>query len=71
MISSKHECVFIRDLSDSTLRTIFDAWWALINVGPNDPIAGNNSGLESSWGVYLHSGIEETRHPGIKCIVPH
>jgi len=32
MISSKNECVFIRDLSDLTLQIIFDALWASMNV---------------------------------------
>jgi len=39
MISSKNECVFIRDLSDPTLQIIFDAWWASMNVGSKRPIA--------------------------------
>jgi hypothetical protein len=40
----KNKCVFIGDLSDLTLRIIFDAWEASMNVGLKLPIAWNNSG---------------------------
>jgi hypothetical protein len=43
MISSKNEGVLIRDFSDLTLETIFDAWWASINEGSKRAIAWNNS----------------------------
>jgi hypothetical protein len=43
MIPSKNERVFIRDLSNLTLKIIFDAWWASINVGSKRPIAWKNS----------------------------
>jgi len=49
MISSKNECVFIRDLSDLTLQIIFDAWWASMNVGSKRPIAWKNSRHAPSW----------------------
>jgi len=39
MISSKNECIFIRDLSDLTLQIIFYAWWASKNVGSKRRIA--------------------------------
>jgi len=71
MISSKNECVFIRDLSDLTLQIIFDAWWASMNVGSKRPIACNNSTHAPSWRFYLHCGIGETGSPGIICIVCH
>jgi len=71
LISSKNECVFIRDLSDLTLQIIFDAWWASMNVGSKRPIVRNNSRHAPSWQVYLHCGIEETGSPGIICILCH
>jgi len=71
MISSKDECVFIRDLSDLTLQFIFDAWWASMNVDSKRPIAWNKSRHAPSWRFYLHCGIEETGSPGIICIVCH
>jgi hypothetical protein len=71
VISSKNERVFIHDLSDLTLKIIFDAWWASINVGSKGPIAWNNTRHVPSWRFYLHSGIEETGSPGIICIVCH
>jgi len=42
MISSKNDCVFIRDLSDLILKVIFDTWWAFMNVGSKHSIAWNN-----------------------------
>jgi len=71
MISSKNECVFIRDLSDLTLQMIFDAWWASMNEGLKRPIAWNNSRHVPSWRFYLHCGIEKTGSPGIICIICH
>ena len=71
MLSSKHERVFIRDLSDLTLQIIIDAWWASMNVGSKRPIAWNNSRHAPSWRFYLHCGIEESGSPGIICIVCH
>jgi len=71
MISSKNECVIIRDLSDLTLQIIFDAWWASMNVGSKRPVAWKNSRHAPSWRFYLHCGIEETGSPGIIYIVCH
>jgi hypothetical protein len=71
MISSKNEHIFIRDLSDLTSQTIFDAWWASMNFGSKQTIAWNNSRLAPSWRLYLHCGIEETGCPGIVCIICH
>jgi hypothetical protein len=71
MISSKNECVFIRDLRDLTLQIIFDAWWASMNVGSKRPIAWKNSRHTPSWRFYFHCGIEETGSPGIICILCH
>jgi len=71
MISSKNERVFIRDLSDLTLKIIFDAWWASMNVGSRRPIAWKNCRHAPSWRFYLHCGIQETGSPGIICIVCH
>jgi hypothetical protein len=71
MMSSKNEHVLIRDLSDLTLQIIFDAWWASMNVDSKQPITWNNSRHAPSWRFYLHCGIEETRSPGIICIICH
>jgi hypothetical protein len=71
MITSKHERVFICNLSDLTLQIISDAWWASVNVGEKRPIACKNSRHAPSWQFYLHCGIEETGSPGIICIVCH
>ena len=71
MISSQHEHVFIRDLSELTLQMIFDAWWASMNVGSKRPIAWNNSRHAPSWGFYLHCRVEETGSPSIIGIVCH
>jgi len=71
MISSKNERGFIRDLSDITLRIIFDAWWASMNVGSKRPVACNASTHALLWRLYLHCGIEESGSPGIICILCH
>jgi hypothetical protein len=71
MISSKNECVFIRDLSDLTLQIIFDAWWASMNKGSKWPIDWNKFRHALSWRFYLHCGIEATSSPAIICIVCH
>jgi len=71
MISSKNECVCICDLSNFTLKMIFDAWWASMNEGSKRLIAGNNSRHALSWQFYLPCGMEETGGPGIICIVCH
>jgi len=71
MISSKNERVFIRDLSNLTLKIIFDAWWASMNVGSEQPIAWNDSRHGPLWWFYLHCGIEDTGSPGNICIVCH
>ena len=49
MISSKHEYVFIFDLSHLTLQIIFDAWRASINVGSKHSIAWHNSRDAPLW----------------------
>jgi len=69
MISSKNEHVFIHDLRDLTLQSIFDAWWASMNVGSNRPIAWNDSRHALLWRFYLHRGIKVTGSAGIICIV--
>jgi hypothetical protein len=69
MICSKNERVFIRDLSDLTLQTIFDTRWASMNVGSKRPIGWNNSRHAPLWRFYFHCGIDETGCPGIICIV--
>jgi len=71
IISSKNECVFIRDLSDLTLQIIFDAWWDSMHVGSNRLIAWNNSRPAPLWRFYLHRGMEENGSSGIICIVCH
>jgi hypothetical protein len=69
VISSKNECVFIRDLGVLTVHMIFDARWASMNVGLKWPIAWNNSRHVPLGQFYLHCGSEETRSPCIVCIV--
>jgi hypothetical protein len=71
MISSKNECVFIRDLSDLKLQNISDAWWASMNEGSKRPIAWNNSRHAPSWQFYLHCRIAETGSPDIIYVVCH
>jgi hypothetical protein len=71
MITSKHEHVFIRDLSDLTLQIFFNACWASMNIGLKWPIAWNNSRHAPSWRFYLHCGMAENGSPGIICIVCH
>jgi hypothetical protein len=71
MISSKNERVFILDLSDLILQTIFDACWASITVGSKHPFAWNHSRHPSGEQYKLHLGIEETGSPEIICIVCH
>jgi len=71
MISCEDECFFIWDLSNLTLQIIFDAWWASMNVGSKHPIALDNSRHAPWWRFHLHCGIEDSRSPGILCIVCH
>jgi hypothetical protein len=71
MISSNNDHVCIRDLSDHTFQSIFDEWWASMNVVPKHPVAWNNSGHASSWRFYLHCGMDETGTPGIIRIICH
>jgi len=71
MISSKNEHVIIRDLSGLTLKIIFDAWWASMNIGSKRPIAWNNSRHVPSWRFYSHCGMAENGNPGVICIVCH
>ena len=54
MISCKNIHVFVRDLSDLTLQMVFDAWWASMNVGLQQPITWRNSRHAPSWHCYLH-----------------
>jgi hypothetical protein len=42
MISSKTQCVFIRDLSYITLQIIFDGLWAAMDLGSNRPFGWDN-----------------------------
>ena len=69
MISCKNEQVVIRDLRDLTLPSIFDAWWASLNVASKRPIDWNTSRHASLWRFYLHHGIEVTGSPGILFII--
>jgi hypothetical protein len=71
MISSNNEHVCICDLSDHTFQSIFDEWWASMNVDPKHPVAWTNSGHASSWRFYLHCGMDETGTPGIIRIIYH
>jgi len=41
--------VFIHDLSDITLKIIFDAWWASMFESLNRSIAWNDFRHASSW----------------------
>jgi hypothetical protein len=69
MITSTNEPVFIGNLSDLTLKIIFDAEWDPMNVGSKRPIAWNHSRHAPWWLFYLHCGIATTGSPGIICIV--
>jgi len=69
MISSKDEHDSIRDLSNLTLQTMFDAWWGSMNVDSKILIAWNTSRHAPSWRFYLHCVIEETGSPGIICTI--
>jgi len=69
VISSKNECVFIHELNNLTLQSIFDAWWASMNIGSKRSISWNNYRHAPSWRFYLHCGIEETHSRGIIWIV--
>jgi len=69
MISSKHEHVIIRDLSNLTLQIIFNAWWASMNVGSKQHTPWNESRHGPLWWLYIHCGIEETGSPGMITIV--
>jgi len=71
MISSKDECVSIRDLSNIPSQNVIDASWLSMNVGSKLRMAWNHSRPEPAWRLYLHCGIEETTSPGIICIVCH
>jgi len=71
MIPSKYQCVFICDLSNLTLQTIFDAGWALKNVGSKQPIAWNTSSHTPSWRFYSHCRIEQPGSPGKISIICH
>ena len=71
VISSKNNCVSIRDLRDLTWKIIFDAWCASMNVGWKRPIAWNDSSHTPSWRFHLRCGIDETGSPGIICIACH
>jgi hypothetical protein len=65
MISSKKEHIYIRDLTDLTLPTIFHGWWASMNAGPRRRIGWKNSSHAPSGRFYLHHRIEVTGSPGI------
>jgi len=71
VITSKNDCVFIRDLSNLTLQIIFNAWWASMDVGLKRPIAWNNSAHATSWQFQLNYAIEKTTSTRIICIVCH
>jgi len=71
LISSKNESVFIWELGDTTLQSVFNGWWASMNVGSKRSLAWNSSRHVPLWRFYLHCGIEETSSPGIVYIVCH
>jgi len=72
MVSSKNECVFIRDLSHHTLQIIFDAGCATSKTtGCKHFITSNDCRHGPSWWFYLRCGIEETGIPSIICILCH
>jgi len=71
MISFKNDRFLIRHESDRTVKIIFDAWWALINVDLKRPIAWNQSQYAPSWQFYLHCRTEQTGRIGIIWIVHH
>jgi hypothetical protein len=71
MISSKNEDVFICNLSDSTLQSIFNAWWASMNGRLKRSIVWNNSSHAPFWRFFLYCGTDETGSSGIKCVICH
>ena len=71
LISSQHECVFIRDFSNLTLQIIFNSWWLFMSVGSKCPVTSNNPRHVLSWRLNLHCGKKETGIPGIMCIISH
>jgi hypothetical protein len=71
MISSKNEHVFISDLSNCTLLSIFEPWWVYMNEGKMQPIASNNSRHTLSCRFYLHCRIDATSSAGMVCIICH
>jgi len=60
MLWSINEPVFIGDLSDIALQIIFNAWWALLNVGSKWPFSLNNSRYVPSRRLYYSA---ELRRP--------
>jgi len=71
VISFKHECVFICDLSDLTLEIIFDTWGASMNVGSKHSIAWVYSTHVPLGRFNLYCRIEETSSTSIICIICH
>jgi hypothetical protein len=71
IVSSKNECVFVRDLSDLILHVICNALWTSMNDVLKQHIAWNNSTHAPLWWFYIHCGIEQTFSPGIICIICH
>jgi len=71
LISSKNQWVFIRDLSNHTLKIVLDARWASMNVGSKRPISSTSCRHAPLWWFYLHCGKEENGSPGIICLVCH
>jgi hypothetical protein len=68
---SENKPVFISELSEHTVKIIFDAGWASMNVASQRPIGLHHS-RPAFWGrFYLHCGIEETGSPGNICNVCH
>jgi hypothetical protein len=61
----------MRDSSDLTLQSVFDAWWDWMYVGSKQHIARNISRHAPSWQLYMHCAIEETGCPWIICIICH
>jgi len=71
VISSRNQGGIIRSLSELPLVIIFNAWWALMNVGSKCHIAWSNSRHAPSWGYNLHCRNEETGSTGVIYIVCH
>lgn len=66
---SKNELIFTCDLRELTLKIIFDACWASVNVDVKCFSAWNESRHVPSRHFYLHCRIQPIGSAGIICII--